>query len=179
MVDSDILKAPKQLTPNILPILIWPDERLNQVCENITTFDDWLKQVSLDMFATMKYNNGVGLAAPQVGILANVITISIDGIDLFFANPEIVESSERLYAWDEGCLSVPGYFEKRRRPQRIVVKYKNINGYEKEKEFQGLFAFAIQHEIDHLNGKVFVDDLSSLKKDRVKNKIKKFTKFSK
>lgn len=178
MVDSDALEAPAGLlVPHILPIITWPDERLNIICENITTFDRWVEQLALDMFATMQAEAGVGLAAPQVGILANIITIQLTADDpQIFINPKIISQSEDRFEWKEGCLSVPGYFENRRRPNSIIIQYHDIVGEEHEGQFVGLDAFAIQHEIDHLNGKVFVDGMSSFKTKRVKDKISKTLK---
>ena len=89
-------------------------------------------------------------------------------------NPKIVEANETYtYKMTEGCLSVPGYYEKRARPQSVAIEYKSPTGKEQAKEFQGMAAFVVQHEIEHLEGKVFVDDLSNLKKDRIKKKVKK------
>lgn len=177
MVDPDALEVPENLEPRIIPILVWPDERLHQKCEDITTFDSWIKQHAVDLLATMKHSNGVGLASPQVGVLANIIAIWIEEKNpMVFVNPKIIEAGDEEFEWDEGCLSVPGYFEKRRRPNRIVLQYKDIDGNEHETEFRQLYAFAIQHEMDHLKGKLFIDGLSTFKLSRVKNKVQKFLK---
>jgi peptide deformylase len=171
MIDLDY--APKRLK-----ILQWPnDEALHEQCEDVTEFDDRLLYTIHDMLYTMLSSNGIGLAAPQVGILQRLITIQIEpNKPLVLINPEIVEASEELFVFNEGCLSVPGYFEDRKRPARIVVKFQDEVGNHKEFEFRDLYAFCIQHEIDHLNGKVFVDGLSSLKTMRIKAKIKKYLK---
>ena len=177
MVDPDALEVPDQLVPNFLPIIKWPDDRLHIDCQPITTFDDWLKQFSLDLFATMKNADGVGLAAPQVGVAACVCAIWIDeSRPIVLVNPEIVEYGKDMYQVDEGCLSVPGYFEKRKRPQSVKVRYRNVRGEQQETEFHGLHAFVVQHEIDHLRGKVFVDGVSNLKKGIIRKKMKKFLK---
>lgn len=166
-------------TAKNLKILRWPeDESLHEKCVDVTQFDDNLVMTAFDMLHTMRTHNGVGLAAPQVGLLYNMITIWIeDTKPLVLVNPKITEASEELFEFNEGCLSVPGYFEDRKRPNRIVVKFQDVHtGEPKEFEYRGLYAFAIQHEIDHLNGKLFVDGLSMLKKSRIKAKIKKYLK---
>lgn len=178
MIDPDALEIPETIEPHELPILIWPDERLHIKGENITTFDKGTRQIVLDMVATMKANEGIGLAAPQVGISANIIVIEIQPGDLIvLINPEyVVKYDNELFEWEEGCLSVPGYFEKRKRPHHILVKYQNVDGEAKYTDFEGLYAFAIQHEMDHLEGKVFVDSVSFFKRNRIKDKIKKYFK---
>lgn len=158
----------------ILPVLVWPNEELHKVAKPVSDFNEELEQTVVNMFATMKYEGGVGLAATQVGIHQRIIVIEIQPeLPLVLINPEIVETGEDMYRWQEGCLSVPGYFEYRKRPQKIVLRFNDITGNTKEVEFQGIYSFAIQHEIDHLNGKVFVDGLSTFRQHRVKNKIKK------
>lgn len=174
MTDTEQAK----LEPEILPILVWPDEKLHTECTDVTEFDQELKQLTLNLFATMKNDNGIGLAAPQVGEFVNVLAIWIEqDKPVLLINPKIVEASDETFEWEEGCLSVPGYFEKRKRPNRIVVSYKTVTGDEKESEFRDLYAFAIQHEIDHLNGTLFIDGFSKFKLSRVKAKIKKYLKF--
>lgn len=179
-----------------LPVLVWPDPRLSQKCEDVAPeeFNDQLRSFVASMFRTMTEQRGVGLAAPQVGILKNIITIDIpleeqlptQGTEtpdvrsvnrpFVLINPELVEVSDEMFTWSEGCLSVPGYYEDRARPQQIVVNALNDNGHKHTTVFQGLHAFAIQHEIDHLEGKVFVDGLSRLKQDRIKKKMLKFAR---
>lgn len=164
----------EQRKPQIRRMVIWPDPRLSAKCEYVTRFDDSLDHLVQDMFATMVANSGVGLAANQVGILKRVITIRVEQNSPFYLiNPEIIESSDEMFKWEEGCLSVPGYFEDRERPARIAVRFKTVDGEEKEIEMFDLTAFAVQHEMDHLDGKTFVDDSSFFKKGRVKKKIKK------
>lgn len=164
------------LPPNEHPILVWPDPFLNKLSMPINKEfgTPALQNMIVDMFHTMRVNNGVGLAAPQIGISKRVIVMEVVPNELtYFINPIIVESSADIYKWEEGCLSVPGYFETRERPNNIKVWSNHINGTLLTVRLQGLYAFALQHELDHLAGKVFVDDLSIFKKDRVKNKIKK------
>lgn len=171
-----------ELKSKILPVLVWPDEQLHRKCVefHLYEFNEQLQQLSLDMFATMLHNRGVGLAAPQVGIAKRAVAICIDeNAPFFFVNPKIIESSDETFGWEEGCLSVPGYFEKRNRPKHIIITYQDITGKEREEKFNDLYAFAIQHEIDHLDGKLFIDDLSSFKLKRVKGKIQKFFRRNK
>lgn len=161
--------------PRFLKILVWPNPVLNQISDPVVEFGTTeLKQLVADMFVTMRKDNGVGLAAPQVNVLRRVITLEIEpDKSLYFINPIITWSSEKMYSWEEGCLSVPGYFEKRDRPEEILVETSDLSGNTTTVRLQGLYAFALQHEIDHLNGIVFIDNLSPLKKDRVKVKIRK------
>lgn len=180
--------------PTRREVIIWPNKVLELKSAPVLTFDDKLRTLVSDMFLTMKTNNGVGLSAIQVGVPQRVITLSVPieslvdkgpddtshpeyeslGTDDYvFINPVIVETGNMAMRWDEGCLSVPGYFEERKRPSEIRLKYQDLRGEDQFAEFSGLYAFAIQHEIDHLNGKVFIDELSPLKKDRIKKKIRK------
>lgn len=172
--DPDIIGVPERLAPDLLSLEYWPSNILREKCEDVVLFNTYNAQFVYNMAYTMYRRNGIGLAAPQVGRLLNIIIIETLTL-IPMINPRIVESDDKYtYSMDEGCLSVPGYYEKRSRAQRIVVEYKNVSGVEKKTEFQGMAAFLVQHEMDHLNGKVFVDDLSTLKKDRIKKKIKKF-----
>ena len=172
--NPDVLGVSPELEPELLKIEYWPNDVLHQKCEDVTDFDEKLHQLIYDMSYTMYRRDGVGLAAPQVGVLLNVIIVETNLAMIPMVNPRIIESSDTLYEFEEGCLSVPGYYEKRKRSQRVIIEYQTSNGIKVQKEFQGLAAFAVQHEIDHLEGKVFVDGLSRLKQDRVKKKIKKF-----
>jgi peptide deformylase len=172
--NPDIIGVPSDLVPNLLTLEYWPSDTLHEKCEDVVDFNDDVKQFVYDLAYTMHRRNGIGLAAPQVGKLLNVIIVETLTL-IPMVNPRIVESDDKYtYSMEEGCLSVPGYYEKRSRPQRIIVEYQKANGIEKKTEFQGMAAFLVQHEIDHLSGKVFVDDLSNLKKDRIKKKMKKF-----
>lgn len=177
MSDDTNNKLDIQMKAQILPILAWPEQSdlLHTPCEEVTDFGVELSQIVIDMFATMAVNKGIGLAAPQVGIFKKIITIRIeDTVPLILINPQVVEKSTETFQWEEGCLSVPGYFERRRRPSHIVVQYQDINGGVHEVEFRELYAFAVQHEIDHLEGKLFIDGASNFKWDRIKNKIRKY-----
>jgi|SRR5271157_1406416 len=158
----------------ILPILKWPDPILNQVSSDVTAFDESLLQLANNLFATMKDANGIGLAAPQTGNMVNVIVIRIEeDKPLVLVNPKVIEWSSEVFKFNEGCLSVPGFFEERERPAKIAVQCQDVLGGEHELELTSIYAFAIQHEIDHLLGKVFVDGSSMLKRSIIKSKMRK------
>lgn len=160
----------------ILNILEFPDPRLRTQAVAVDTVDDQLRSVIDDMFETMYAAPGVGLAATQVDIHRQVIVIdaSEDQTEpLVFINPEITVLDETLHEYDEGCLSVPGYYESVTRPEHIRVSALDRNGERFEIEPEGLLAVCIQHEIDHLNGKLFVDYLSPLKRNRIRKKLEK------
>lgn len=164
-------------TPKFREILTWPDEGLHIECHDVVDFNEDLEHLVADMFVTMTANEGVGLAAPQIGELSNVIVIRIEPENpLVLINPEIIDSSDTMFEFEEGCLSVPGHYEKRKRPESITVKFKDLKGEDREFEFLKLYAFAIQHEIDHLHGKVFVDGASWFKKGKIEKKMKKALK---
>lgn len=159
---------------NPLPILKYPNPKLHEVSTPVTVFGPELEEFGKAMLLTMKGKKGIGLAAPQVGILKRILAVwIIEEAPMVFFNPEIVSSSEELFPFREGCLSVPGYFEERSRAKTIKLKFQDNLGTHFENEFTDVHAFCIQHEIDHLNGRVFIDDLSELKKDRIKTKIRK------
>lgn len=162
------------LQPKKLDVIHWPDKRLNVVADEVTDFDDNLRELIIDMFFTMKNLGGVGLAAPQVGVSKRVIVLNVSE-PLVLINPVLIAIAGE-FEFEEGCLSVPGYFESRTRPNNIQLGYQTDDGERLQLTATGLTAFAIQHEIDHLDGKVFVDDLSFFKKSRVKNKISKTLK---
>lgn len=160
----------------ILNILEFPDPRLRTQAVAVDTVDDQLRSVIDDMFETMYAAPGVGLAATQVDIHRQVVVIdaSEDQTEpLVFINPEITVLDDTLHEYDEGCLSVPGYYESVTRPEHIRVSALDRNGERFEIEPEGLLAVCIQHEIDHLNGKLFVDYLSPLKRNRIRKKLEK------
>jgi peptide deformylase len=164
-------------TPKLREILVWPDDRLHQEGSDVTEFNEELEHLVEDMFVTMTAHEGVGLAAPQIGELLNIITIRIEPNNpLVLINPTIIGTSDADFTFEEGCLSVPGHFEKRKRPDLISVRFQDVKGEEHEFDFLNLYAFAIQHEMDHLNGKVFVDGASWFKQGRIEKKIKKAMK---
>ena len=164
----------EKYVPKILEVLLWPDERLHETSVDVEDYDENLEHIIADMFTTMQARGGVGLSSPQVGLNLNIITIELEATNpLVLINPVIEESSKEKFKWEEGCLSVPGFFEYRERPDTIVVSYNKINSERITAQFQGLYAFAIQHEYDHLQGKVFVDSISFFRKGRVKKKMAK------
>ncbi|OOR98976.1 peptide deformylase [Haemophilus paracuniculus] len=162
----------------VLDVVLYPDERLATVCEPVATVDEKLNQFIDDMFDTMYDHEGIGLAAPQVGVLQRVITIDIEGDkanQVVLINPEILESSGET-GIEEGCLSIPGCRALVPRKEKLKVKALNRKGEEIIFEADGLFAICIQHEIDHLNGVLFVDHISTLKRQRFKEKMLKLKK---
>ena len=158
-----------------LTILHFPDERLRTVAKPVERVDDKLRKVIDSMFETMYEAPGIGLAATQVDFHQRLIVIDVSeekNQPLVFINPEILEK-EGVEEMDEGCLSVPGIYEKVQRADKVKVRALDRNGESFELEADGLLAVCIQHEIDHLDGKLFVDYLSSLKRQRIKKKLEK------
>ena len=165
----------------IRDILIIPEKKLRLISEPIKAFDKPLRALVDDMFETMYEAPGIGLAAIQIGEPVRVITIDVAKKDdpkepQVFINPEIVWSSDETSTYEEGCLSIPEYYEEVERPAQVRVKYFDADGKAHEIEADGLLATCLQHEIDHINGVLFIDHISKLKRDRV---IKKFTKAAK
>jgi peptide deformylase len=162
-------------------ILIWPDPELLKTSEAVTEIDDGLRTLVADMLETMYDADGVGLAAPQVGVLKRLVVIDIHaGEDdrpsgeppLVMINP-IFTFKEGEMTWEEGCLSVPGENGKVTRAAHVKVEYQDLDGNELELEAEGLLAVALQHECDHLDGKLFVDYLGKLKRDVIKKRMLK------
>ena len=163
------------------PIIILPDPVLREKSTPIVRVDDDVRALVADMFETMYDAPGIGLAAVQVGITKRIVTIDLarEGEEkkpMVFVNPEIVWSSDEQSTYEEGCLSIPQYYEEVERPAKVRVRYQDEKGEAHELEADGLLATCLQHEIDHLEGKLFIDHLSKLKRDRV---IKKFQKQAK
>lgn len=160
----------------LLNILRYPDSRLHKIARPVTTFDARLKQLAEDMAATMYEAPGVGLAATQVDVHEQLIVIDISETrsDLkVLINPETIWLSPEKQVYDEGCLSVPGVYDGVERPARVKIKALDVEGKSFELEADGLLAVCIQHEMDHLKGKVFVEYLSPLKRNRIKAKLQK------
>jgi peptide deformylase len=160
----------------ILDILHYPDSRLHIVAKPVVVVDDRIRQLVKDMAQTMYAAPGIGLAATQVDVHERVIVIDLseDQTELLvLINPEIVWRSDEIQSYEEGCLSVPGIFESVKRSAQIRVTALDEHGQMQEFETDGLLAVCIQHEMDHLAGKVFVERLSMLKQSRVKSKIQK------
>lgn len=166
---------------SILTILEFPDERLRKKAAAVNTVDDKIKKLADDMLETMYDAHGVGLAATQVDVHQRVIVIDISeekNEPLFLINPEVLEK-DGVKESEEGCLSVPGFFEKVKRAEHIKVKALDKEGRPFEFEARDFLAVCVQHEIDHLNGKLFVDYISSLKRQRIKKKLEKIHKMDK
>ncbi|RYE80904.1 MAG: peptide deformylase [Oxalobacteraceae bacterium] len=161
---------------SLLPILRYPDPRLHKVAKPVTAFDNRLKKLVADMADTMYDAPGVGLAASQVDVHEQLIVIDTSEThdDLrVFINPEITWASPEKQVYDEGCLSVPGIYDGVERPARVKVRALDLDGKSFELEADGLLAVCIQHEMDHLKGKVFVEYLSPLKRNRIKTRMLK------
>lgn len=162
----------------ILPILIAPDARLKTVSKPVDTVDDGLRALMDDMLETMYAAPGVGLAAIQVNVPKRVIVMDVaregeEPSPRFFINPEIIWQSEEQAVFSEGCLSFPEMFDDVERPARIRLRYLDYAGKAREEAADGLFAVCIQHEMDHLEGVLFVDHLSRLKRDAILRKLQK------
>ncbi len=160
----------------LLPILEYPDPRLRTIARPVTVFDERLRQLVADMAETMYEAPGVGLAASQVDVHERVIVIDTsENKDqlLVFINPEILWASDEVVECEEGCLSVPGVYDAVTRPAQVRVRAFDAHGVAFESDYTGLLAVCVQHEMDHLQGKVFVEYLSPLKQDRIKSKMKK------
>ena len=160
----------------LLPILEFPDPRLRKVAAPVTDFGDGLRTLVDNMLDTMYQAEGIGLAATQVNVHKRLLVIDISeekDSPHIFINPEFDVIEEELQDYQEGCLSVPGFFEEVSRPRAIRVKARDQRGEEFEHEARGLLAVCIQHEIDHLEGKLFVDYLSPLKRQRIRSKLEK------
>ncbi len=159
----------------LLKILHYPDKRLHIVAKPIEVIDDGIRQLAADMAETMYAAPGIGLAATQVDRHVQLIVVDVsekrDDLKVFI-NPQILEAEGEAIG-EEGCLSVPGIYDKVKRAQRIRVRALNLEGEPFELQAEGLLSVCIQHEIDHLKGKVFVEYLSRLKQDRIKQKLKK------
>ncbi len=161
---------------SLLPILRYPDARLHKVAKPVRTFDARLKQLVADMAETMYDAPGVGLAASQVDVHEQLIVIDVSDTHdelRVFINPEIVWASEEKQVYDEGCLSVPGVYDGVERHAQVKVRAQDADGKPFELAADGLLAVCIQHEIDHLKGKVFVEYLSPLKRNRIKARMLK------
>ncbi|WP_415886392.1 peptide deformylase [Neptuniibacter sp. QD37_6] len=163
-----------------LTILEYPDPRLRTIAEPVETVDDEVRAQIDDMFETMYAAPGIGLAATQVNIHKRIVTMDISDDQnepLVMINPEFEVLDEELHKYQEGCLSVPGFYENVKRPQKVKLKALDYNGEPYEMEAEGLLAVCIQHELDHLNGKLFVDYISMLKRNRIKSKLEKLHKL--
>ena len=165
----------------IRKIITAPDPLLKTISKPVEKVDDEIRNLMNDMLETMYDAPGIGLAAVQIGILKRLIVIDISKDEkkrdpLFLINPVILKSSKKTSTYEEGCLSLPGQFAEIERPAECLLKYIDLSGKEKELKAEGLLSTCIQHEVDHLNGILFIDYLSKLKKDMI---IKKLVKHKK
>jgi len=165
----------------LLPILTAPDPRLKQKSRPVEAVDEGVRQLMDDMLETMYAAPGIGLAAPQAGVLKRVIVLDIEREDtktgpLFMANPEIVEASDEDASYEEGCLSVPEHYSDVVRPAKVRVRYLDRDGKAQELACEGLLATCVQHEIDHLDGILFIDHISALKRNMILRKLLKARK---
>lgn len=163
-----------------LPLVIAPDPRLEICSELVTEVTDEIRLLMDNMLETMYHEEGIGLSAVQVGVHKRVVVMDLQKEDqsepIFMVNPEIVKSAEERSSYNEGCLSFPGQRAEVIRPKTVTVRYLDYNGKSQELFCEGLLATCIQHEIDHLNGIVFIDHLSKLKHDMILRKMHKAKK---
>lgn len=158
-----------------LEVLHFPDPRLRKQAVAVKSVDDNIRRLAADMLETMYDENGVGLAATQVNVQQRVVVIDLSADrnqPLVLINPEIMEQEGREQS-QEGCLSVPGYFDTVERATKVRYRYLSLEGKPVEADADGLMAICLQHEIDHLNGRLFIDYLSNLKRERIRKKIEK------
>lgn len=160
------------------PILIHPDPRLKKVATAVPDVSDKLRELADDMLETMYDAPGIGLAAPQIGVLERVIVLDCadkeeEPSPVVMFNPEIILSSDEENVHEEGCLSIPDQFAEVTRPAEVKVGWVDLDGNPQERDFGGLWATCVQHEIDHLNGKLFIDYLKPLKRQMITRKMQK------
>ncbi|MEL7258597.1 MAG: peptide deformylase [Pseudomonadota bacterium] len=163
------------------PIVLHPDPRLKKHCDPVADLSDELRDLADDMLETMYDAPGIGLAAPQVGILSRLIVldcakdeeVDVDPRPLVMFNPEIVASSDEKNVYEEGCLSIPDQFAEVTRPKVVDVSWIDRDGNAQSETFDGLWATCVQHEIDHLNGKLFIDYLGPIKRQMITRKMQK------
>ncbi|MEL7301426.1 MAG: peptide deformylase [Pseudomonadota bacterium] len=164
---------------SIRPILIHPDPRLKKVAEPVSEITDKLRVLAEDMLETMYDAPGIGLAAPQVGVSVRMITMDCvkeEGADprpMVLLNPEVIATSEEMTTYEEGCLSIPEQYADVERPAEVDVRWLGLDGETHTEHFDGLWATCVQHEIDHLDGKLFIDYLGPLKRQMITRKMQK------
>ena len=162
------------------PILIHPDPRLKKLCEPVPDLSDELRVLADDMLETMYDAPGIGLAAPQVGVLKRLIVLDCVKEEgeapspIVMFNPEIIRASDETNVYEEGCLSIPDQYAEVTRPAEVGVRWIDMDGNEQERDFDGLWATCVQHEIDHLNGKLFIDYLKPMKRQMMTRKRQKY-----
>lgn len=161
----------------ILEILKYPDQRLREIAKEVDDINDDIKKIATSMIETMYHAKGIGLAGPQVGIPIRLFVIDIEQLEenpkpIVFINPVII-STEGKEKKEEGCLSIPGYTAPVERAVKVIVRFKDLDGKDHEIEAEGLLARAIQHENDHLDGKLFIDRISSIRRELIIKKLRK------
>lgn len=160
-------------------ILIHPDPRLKKLCDPVRDITPELRVLADDMLATMYDAPGVGLAAPQVGVLARLIVMDcvkdpeVAPRPMILINPEVIWASDERNVYEEGCLSIPDQFAEVERPAEVRVRWLSVDGAEQEEHFTGLWATCVQHEIDHLDGKLFIDYLKPLRRQMITKRMEK------
>lgn len=160
-------------------ILLHPDPRLKKTCEPVSDLSDELRALADDMLETMYHAPGIGLAAPQVGVLTRVFVMDcikedgVDGKPMVLFNPEIIASSDEKNVYEEGCLSIPDHFADVTRPAEVEMAWIDRDGNPRQQVFDGLWATCAQHELDHLNGKLFIDYLGPMKRQMITRKMTK------
>jgi peptide deformylase len=162
----------------VRPILVHPDPRLRKVASPVEAIDDEVRALADDMLATMYEAPGIGLAATQLGVMKRLFVMDCAGKDeppapMVLINPEIVAASEATVTSEEGCLSIPEVYEDVVRPERVVLRWTDLGGQVHEREFGERWAVCAQHELDHLNGKLFIDYLSAVKRTMITSRMKK------
>jgi len=163
----------------IRPILIHPDPRLKKHCATVDDLSDARRKLAKDMLETMYDAPGIGLAAPQVGVMERLITLDCVKAQgeapepMVMFNPEVLSTSEETNVYEEGCLSIPEQYAEVTRPKEVRVRWIDMDGNPQERDFDGLWATCVQHEIDHLDGKLFIDYLKPLKRQMITRKMVK------
>lgn len=164
----------------IRKILIFPDPKLRNVAKEVTKFDSKLKKIADDLLETMYEYKGIGLAAIQIGVSQRIFVTDVSeekNQPHVFVNPNIkVLDEKKMGSYDEGCLSIPGFYEEVIRPLNVEIKFQNLEGENKSLIPEGLLAVVVQHETDHLDGKLMVDYISSVKRQRIRSKLLKMKK---
>ncbi len=161
----------------IRPILIHPDPRLKKACEPVAEITDEIRRLAADMLETMYDAPGIGLAAPQVGVTRRLLVMDCikEGVPepMVLINPVKLWESEDVSTYEEGCLSIPDQYADVKRPAAVTVRWTGLDGAEQERTFEGLWATCVQHEMDHLDGKLFIDYLGPLKRQMITRKMEK------
>ena len=162
------------------PIVLHPDPRLKKVCDSVPDISDEVRALADEMFQTMYEAPGIGLAAPQVGVNARMLVMDCAQRDdeekprpMCLINPEITWSADEVVEYEEGCLSIPDFFANVTRPKAVTVRYLDCNGDLQEETFEQTWAVCVQHEIDHLNGKLFIDYLGPMRRRMITSKMQK------